>query len=91
MYLYSPLGYSYSLFFSFLCVRNNILTSIILVAEEQLCHGRGDHVVIASYVTPFFSKNSPQKNQPTMMNTSSPSTTPLCKQQRNNETSTILR
>src|SRR6056300_1431873 len=58
--LLSPLGYSL-LPFLFFGVRSNILTSIILVTEEQLCQGRGDHVAIASYVTPFFSKNSPQK------------------------------
>ena len=49
--------------FLFFGVRSNILTSIILLTEEQLCHGRGDHVTIASCVTHFFSKNSPQKNK----------------------------
>ena len=53
--LLSPLGYSL-LPFLFFGVRSNILTSIILVTEEQLCQGRGDHVALASYVTPFFSK-----------------------------------
>src|SRR6056300_551359 len=46
----------------FFGVRSNILTSIILVTVEQLCHRRGANTSLSSCVTPFFSK-SPQKNK----------------------------
>ena len=77
--------------FSFLCgVRSNILTSIILVSKEQLCQWRGGPRHYCSCVTLFFPKNSPQiidyHHDEDIL-----TTTHLWKQQRNNETSTILR
>ena len=74
--------------FSFLWCRSNILTSIILVTEEQLCHDVADHVTIASALRVFSQKtrhNNYHHDEDILP------TTPLWKQQRNNETSTILR
>jgi len=61
------------------------------VTEEQLCHDVADHVTIASALRVFSQKTRHKKINTTMRRHLAYGTTPLWKQQRNNETSTILR
>ena len=76
--------------FFFFGVRSDILTSNILMTEEQLCHGRGEprHNRLLRHA--FFPKKLATRTKNHDEDDIFPTTAPLWKQQRSNETSTML-